>query len=611
MKIHQLPDILANKIAAGEVVERPASVVKELMENSIDAKSKSIKIDLLEAGLTQIKVTDNGEGIAYDDSKRAFLRHATSKIRFDADLFHIQSLGFRGEALASIAAVSKLTMTTSQGDEAGTRLYLEAGELVEEGKSPARKGTEITVSELFYNTPARLKYMKTIHTELSHITDLINRYALAHPDIRFEIIHNEKQIFMSPGNNNRLQVIRQIYGMQIAQNMLSIQGSSLDYDIEGFIAKPNQTRANRSFITLIVNGRYIKSHALTHAIIRAYDTLLMIHRYPVVVLSIVLDPILIDVNVHPTKLEVRFSKEKELIALIERMIKDVFKQTNLIPNAAFKQASERIRPVQDTFTFTPDKQAIELEFRPPENNPKPVNDFSSGEADTNQQYVHEQTYPQAERVVDYERSIEELPHREPVIREPRVPPLYPIGQLHGTYILAQNELGFYMIDQHAAQERIKYEFYKVKLGQPHADMQHLLLPLTFEFTTAELLFIDQHMDELKEAGLYLEPFGDKTYAVRAHPTWFPSGEEENIIRDMVEQIIEQGAINIQSIREEVAILMSCKKSIKANHYLKNDDMIRLLNDLRQTEDPFTCPHGRPVIVHQTNYDIEKMFKRIQ
>src|SRR5699024_228651 len=262
---------LANKIAAGEVVERPSSVVKELVENSIDAHSKTIKIELVEAGLTEIKITDDGDGISEADVKKAFLRHATSKIMYDEDLFHIRSLGFRGEALASIASVSKLTIKTSQGDQAATQLELEGGKVIKESIGDARKGTEITVQQLFYNTPARLKYMKTIHTELSHITDLINRYALAHPDIRFEVIHNEKQIFMTPGNNNRLQVIRQIYGMQIAQNMLPIKGSSLDFEVEGFIAKPNYTRANRNFITIIVNGRYIKSHALTHAIIRSEE----------------------------------------------------------------------------------------------------------------------------------------------------------------------------------------------------------------------------------------------------------------------------------------------------------------------------------------------------
>src|SRR5699024_3712129 len=262
VKIRQLPDVLANKIAAGEVVERPASVVKELLENSIDANSTSIKINLQEAGLTEIKVTDNGDGMEAEDCKRSFLRHATSKIYYDQDLFHIRSLGFRGEALASIAAVSKMTIQTSTGKEAGTSLSLEAGHIMDSGKTSARKGTEVKVSELFYNTPARLKYMKTIYTELGHITDLVNRYALAHPHIRFHVIHDGKTIFATPGSGNQLQVIQKIYGMQVAQHMLFIQGSSLDFHVEGYIARPNYTKANRNYITLIVNGRYVKNFAL-------------------------------------------------------------------------------------------------------------------------------------------------------------------------------------------------------------------------------------------------------------------------------------------------------------------------------------------------------------
>ena len=602
MKIRQLPQNLANKIAAGEVVERPASVVKELIENSIDANSNNIKIELKEAGLAQIKVTDNGEGMSHEDCKRAFLRHATSKIQYDQDLFHIKSLGFRGEALASISSVSKLTIRTSLGKEAGTELHLEAGDIVKEAKCAARKGTEITVNELFYNTPARLKYMKTIHTELGHITDLINRYALAHPSIRFTVMHNGNNIFQSPGTGNVLQVISQIYGMQIARNMLHVESSSLDFEVEGFIAKPEITRSNRNFMTIIVNGRFIKSQSITHAIIRAYDTLLPIHRYPVVVLHIRLDPILVDVNVHPTKLEVRFSKEKELISLIEQMIRKQFKQTTLIPKMETTTERQKIKTEQHTMEFNPV---------------------------INQSVTNEETFPtvrergfQTEDIppsVQVENNIppfpiqsvenDELEERSANTTE-RIPMMYPIGQLQGTYILAQNENGFYMIDQHAAQERIKYEFFKEKLGKPSTDIQQLLIPLTFDFTTNEILFIEKHKETLQNIGLFLEPFGGQTYAVRSHPSWFPKGLEDEIIRDIIEQVIQDEMIHIEKIREEVAILMSCKRSIKANHYLTEDDMIRLLEDLRKTNDPFTCPHGRPVIIHYTFYEIEKMFKRI-
>ena len=613
MKIQQLPERLANKIAAGEVVERPASVVKELIENSIDANSTVIKIELKEAGLTQIKVTDNGDGISKEDCKRAFLRHATSKISFDTDLFHIHSLGFRGEALASIASVSKVTFKSSMGDEAGTKLYLEAGKIIEETKSDARKGTEITVDNLFFNTPARLKYLKSIHTELSHITDLIYRYALAHPQVRFEVIHNGKSIFQSPGSGNRLQVISGIYGMQVAKNMLAIQEETLDFKIDGFIAKPEITRSNRRFITLIVNGRYIKSPALSHAIIRAYDTLLPIHRYPIVVMSIQLDPILIDVNVHPTKLEIRFSKEKELIALIERMIRDVFKKQTLIPTIEEKPKNmqEKVKTEQEKFTFSP---LQEPEINVPNNNQQIATERIK-EPKHEEQLVddipNEDLEQEAISFSEDELSENNNESEGYNNEQERVPPMYPIGQLQGTYILAQNENGFYMVDQHAAQERIKYEFYKEQLAKPNeTEQQQLLFPLTFEFTTDEMTFIENNYDQLQQIGLFLEPFGNNTYAVRAFPGWFPKGQEEEIIRDLVEQIIQEGKINIGKLREEVAILMSCKRSIKANHYLTDQDMVRLLEDLRKTNDPFTCPHGRPVIIHFTYYEIEKMFKRI-
>ncbi|MEJ8776466.1 DNA mismatch repair endonuclease MutL [Pseudogracilibacillus sp. ICA-222130] len=610
MNIRQLPQNLANKIAAGEVVERPASVVKELVENSIDANSTEIRVTLKEAGLLEIKVTDNGDGIIEADCKRAFMRHATSKIAYDQDLFHIRSLGFRGEALASIASVSKLTIETSTGDEAGTKLYMEGGEIKEEGKTTARKGTEITVCELFYNTPARLKYMKSIHTELGHITDLMNRYALAHPHIRFTVVHNDKTIFQSKGNGNLLQVISDIYGMQVARNMYKVEAESIDFHVSGFIAKPEVTRSNRNFMTTIVNGRYIKSQALNFAITRAYDTLLPIHRYPVVVLHIELDPILVDVNVHPTKLEVRFSKEKELVQLIETLIRDTFKSKTLIPQIEQRPKREKLKTEQASIPFVMPSQKEEEEIA------KTLQQLDEEQAnrsfDINIHQVEETNPPliDEERTEDYLDENIMQAQTENVRNEERIPMMYPIGQLQGTYILAQNENGLYMIDQHAAQERIKYEFFKKKLGNPINEWQQLLMPLTFEFTTNEILFLNKHKQLFEDVGLYLEPFGGQTYAVRSYPNWFPAGEEEAIIRDMVEQVIKDGTINVEKIREELAILMSCKRSIKANHYLNTDEMTRLLEDLRMTEDPFTCPHGRPVIIHYTYYEIEKMFKRI-
>lgn len=611
-----MSDALANKIAAGEVVERPASVVKELVENSIDANSNWIKIDIIEAGLQEIKITDNGDGMLEEDVEKAFLRHATSKIRNETDLFHIRTLGFRGEALASISSVSRLQIKTSLGDKAGTFLSLEGGKVLEKQKSDARKGSEIVVKDLFFNTPARLKYMKSLHTELGHVTDLLNRMALSHPEIRFEATHNGKGLFKTSGTGDLLQVISQIYGMNVAKNMLPINHETLDFSIAGYIAKPEVTRASRAYVSTIINGRYIRNVALTQAILRAYHTLLPIGRSPIVVLTIDMDPILVDVNVHPAKLEVRFSKDRELYAAIEQTIKNRFREMTLIPEIEQKPKvkeksfqhtidfDEKVKhhsPPEDTF-MKRDQEVI-YESTPPIIKEKHISSQPTEAYETANSVVPSATNDIANDFIENDTPISETDHA-------RVPALYPIGQLQGTYIMAQNENGLYMIDQHAAQERIKYEFFKEKLGKPFNESQELLLPMTFEFSKQEAIFIDQYKEDFERVGLFFEEFGNQTYVIRSHPNWFPTGFEEEVIREMVDQIINEEKVNVESIREEAAILMSCKRSIKANHYLNQDEMFRLLEDLRQTTDPFTCPHGRPIIVHFSTYELEKMFKRV-
>lgn len=596
-----MPETLANKIAAGEVVERPASVVKELVENSIDANSTWIKIEVVEAGLQKIKVTDNGDGMSEPDCVKSFLRHATSKIKDDADLFHVKTLGFRGEALASIAAVSKLKIKTSEGEQSGTLLELEGGKVLNQTKSDARMGTEILVEDLFFNTPARLKYMKSLHTELSHITDLINRLAFSHPDVRFELTHNDKQLFKTAGTDDLLQVVAQVYGMNVAKKMIPIEQETLDFGIKGYIAKPEITRVSRNYISTIINGRFIKNIPLSQAIIRGYHTLLPIGRMPIVVLSITMDPILVDVNVHPTKLEVRFSKEKELCQLVEEMIKQTFRQISLIPEME-KAKPKPQQSVQESIKFDEPKQVKpETDFQPivnPEPTPEPVLPNAVPEFQVNEK----EFIPSDKEVVETTK--------QPISSQERVPIMYPIGQLHGTYLLAQNENGLYMIDQHAAQERVKYEFFRDKLGKSDNTLQELLLPMTFEFSKQESIFINQYEEEFHKVGLFFEEFGNQTYIIRSHPVWFPSGFEEEVIREMIDQIMANEKVSIESIREKTAIMMSCKGSIKANHYLNEKDMFHLLEDLRKTTDPFTCPHGRPIIVHFSSYELEKMFKRV-
>lgn len=627
-KIFQLDDALSNKIAAGEVVERPASVVKELVENSIDAQSTKIEIFLEEAGLQSIRILDNGAGIDEEDALTAFQRHATSKIKDENDLFRIRTLGFRGEALPSIASVSRVMMTTSTG-EAGTIVELEGGHLVKQEKAPARKGTEIIVQDLFFNTPARLKYMKSIHTELGNITDIVNRLALSHPEISFRLVHNDKKILHTNGNGDVRQVLASIYGLNIAKKMIPIKGKSLDFTLSGYMALPEITRASRNYISTLINGRFIKNYSLVRAIQDGFHTLLPIGRFPIVLLQVEMDPILVDVNVHPSKMEVRFSKEQELNELVSSSIKAAFKTKELIPKGFIRaEKTKGPKDEQTTFTFDTVKEpAIRSAFMPKTEQTAPVFNTPKVEEEsftspieepllkvenwqleaTDPVIFQEQEEPAPnleEGEVEWEERIED------VTEGSRVPPLYPIGQMHGTYIFAQNEKGLYIIDQHAAQERIKYEFFREKVGQVHNDLQELLIPLTLEYSLDEWMKIEEYKHELEKVGVFLEPFGVHSYLVRSHPQWFPKGEEKETIEEMIEQLLSMKKVDIKLLREEAAIMMSCKGSIKANRHLRNDEIQSLLDELRTTSDPFTCPHGRPIIVHYSGYEMEKMFKRV-
>lgn len=633
-KIIQLDDALSNKIAAGEVVERPASVVKELVENSIDAGSTVIEIEVEEAGLAKIRITDNGFGIEEDDVLRAFQRHATSKIKNETDLFRIRTLGFRGEALPSIASVSRLEMKTSTGEGAGNLVVIEGGKVVTFEKASSRRGTDITISDLFFNTPARLKYMKTIHTELGNITDVVNRLALSHPEVAFRLIHNERKLLQTNGNGDVRQVLAAIYGFGIARQLIPIQAESLDFTISGYASMPEVTRASRNYISTMINGRFIKNYPLVKAIQEGYHTLLPIGRFPLVLLNIHMDPLLVDVNVHPSKMEVRISKEAELNQLVSETIKNAFKKKELIPTGFSPVKKEQPKTEQtalvlDEFVHEK-KEAPFLQQMPPifpekifEERPilKEKAEINlPKEEETADFPFKEATDPlQAAAGSGWEAEVSDEEDREfhlPSIEEEqprigsRVPPLYPIGQMHGTYIFAQNERGLYIIDQHAAQERIKYEYFREKVGRVESELQEMLVPITLEYSTDEYLKIIEYRHELERVGVFLEEFGMNSFIVRSHPQWFPKGEEKETIEEMIEQLLSMKKVDIKKLREEAAIMMSCKGSIKANRHLRNDEIQTLLNDLRKASDPFTCPHGRPIIIHYSIYDMEKMFKRV-
>ncbi|PEM46370.1 DNA mismatch repair endonuclease MutL [Bacillus toyonensis] len=626
-KIRKLDDQLSNLIAAGEVVERPASVVKELVENSIDANSTSIEIHLEEAGLSKIRIIDNGDGIAEEDCIVAFERHATSKIKDENDLFRIRTLGFRGEALPSIASVSELELITSTGDAPGTHLIIKGGDIIKQEKTASRKGTDITVQNLFFNTPARLKYMKTIHTELGNITDIVYRIAMSHPEVSLKLFHNEKKLLHTSGNGDVRQVLASIYSIQVAKKLIPIEAESLDFTIKGYVTLPEVTRASRNYMSTIVNGRYVRNFVLMKAVQQGYHTLLPVGRYPIGFLSIEMDPMLVDVNVHPAKLEVRFSKEQELLKLIEETLQAAFKKIQLIPDAGVTtKKKEKDESVQEQFQFEhtkpkepsmPDivlptgmdekqeerttvKQPAEL-WQPPKREWQPPQSLVREEKSWNSN--------------DDDFELEELEEEVGEIKEIEMngndlPPLYPIGQMHGTYIFAQNDNGLYMIDQHAAQERINYEYFRDKVGRVAQEVQELLVPYRIDLSLTEFLRVEEQLEELKKVGLFLEQFGHQSFIVRSHPTWFPKGQETEIIDEMMEQVVKLKKVDIKKLREEAAIMMSCKASIKANQYLTNDQIFALLEELRTTTNPYTCPHGRPILVHHSTYELEKMFKRV-
>lgn len=642
-KIKELETSLANKIAAGEVVERPSSVVKELLENAIDAQATEINIEVEQSGVSSIRVVDNGTGIAQEDLGLVFHRHATSKIVADDDLFHIRTLGFRGEALASISSVAKVTLKTCTDNENGHEIYAEDGKIIHQKPAKAKKGTDIQVDSLFYNTPARLKYIKSLYTELGKITDIVTRMAMSHPEIRISLVSDGKKLLSTNGSGRTNEVMAEIYGMKVAKDLVHISGDTSDYHLEGFVAKPEHSRSNKHYISIFINGRYIKNFVLNKAILEGYHTLLTIGRFPICYINIQMDPILVDVNVHPTKLEVRLSKEDQLYDLIVTKIREAFKDKILIPQNDLNHAPKKNK-VLETFEqqkinfekqqsqigetsapYVHDQKDKNHDVESHKNNLDSTSSTNNESTEvSNELHNHiDDSYLQSQKEVlfdmeqntsneyeisnqqsnDIKGTVSQTPHR-------RVPYMEIVGQVHGTYIIAQNENGMFMIDQHAAQERIKYEYFREKIGEVTNEVQNLLIPLTFHFSKDEQMIIDQYKDELDKVGVHLEHFGGHDYIVNSYPVWFPKEEAEEIIKDMIELVLKHKSVDVKKIREDAAIMMSCKKSIKANHYLKNNEMADLIDQLREAEDPFTCPHGRPIIINFSNYELEKLFKRV-
>ncbi|WP_455485913.1 DNA mismatch repair endonuclease MutL [Gemella sp.] len=721
-KINILSAELSNKIAAGEVVERPSSVVKELVENSIDAGSTNIKVIIKEFGIQQIRIIDNGSGITNDDLARAFLRHATSKISADYDLFHIETLGFRGEALASISSVSKVTIKSCAGESQGKMLILEGGKVVSEEYYAPIKGTDLSVENLFYNTPARLKYLRNPHTEQANITNIIHKFALSYPNVAFELHVDGKITFKTYGDGDVHKILSKIYNMGVARNMIEFSGSNDDYKVFGYISVPEETRASKNYINIFINGRYIKNYGIQNAIIDAYGTLLMINRYPLCVINIEMDPILLDVNVHPTKQEVRLSKEAELIRLIKEVIAERLSNYTYIPqgmnNVLTKKEKAKIEKInfldeldnkfgneedkgissteqrgvvdnvqgensfseeskelgikteddssfssnqeesvshvihEDEFLFGGDLLTNSNEEKTPVQSKEntfnqrsktqriksdlPDLSYSSHPRDNRNKYGDKTTKKEIENFMNfskkednasYDISTEEVVSnlvtddshfneikdvkivQDDDTKVRTLPDLKVLAQIFKTYILSEADNKLFLIDQHAAAERYNYEKLQREFIERKNYKKQMLIPLMFDFSVEEAAEIRNNLEKFEELGIVFEEFGDNSYVVREFPGWIEE-DEEQMIKIIVEKVLRNNNITFNELRNDAIAMASCKMSIKANQVLTDVEMNKVISDLYECKNPFTCPHGRPIITKMEKKDLEKMFKRI-
>ncbi|MEG0452980.1 MAG: DNA mismatch repair endonuclease MutL [Coprobacillus sp.] len=597
-KIRQLDDVLSNKIAAGEVVERPSSVVKELVENSIDADSSRIEIFIEDGGLQKIKVVDNGEGMSLEDAKLCFSRHATSKIKDDHDLFNIMTLGFRGEAIPSIASISHFELKTSMGDN-GTYVEYEFGKYKKEGICDLARGTQMTITKLFQNVPARLKYVKSVNSEFASIQQYVERIALAYPQIAISLYHNDKLIFQTNGKGNLLEVIAGMYGVATAKNMLPVDLENEEFKITGFVSKIDTSRASKANIITLVNHRYVKNAMSIDAINSAYRAYLADNRYPIAIVNIDVDPYLVDVNVHPSKLEVRFSKEYELRDLIYNGVSDALQQIDLTYQVKNKQTErETFKPQLDQVTFD-----LEPETKPIVSYNEPVITKESVTVQEPQvQYNQSETEVIQESVLHKEEpSVKKRPLQEKI---------YAKAQIHGTYLIGENEKGMYLIDQHAAQERINYEYYKDQFSTLNLSMQPLLVPLQLEYPMSQFLVLEERKEILKQVGIELEVFGEHGYILRSLPLWMKKIDENVFVDEMIQEILHKNQLDVVALQEHAIATLSCKASLKANTYLSINDIQTIFDNLMRCENPYVCPHGRPTILFYSDYELEKLFKRV-
>ena len=620
-KIVELSPKIFNMIAAGEVVERPSSVVKELVENSIDAYSTVIRIELMNSGIDKITIIDNGIGMTKEDIGQAIKPHATSKIQTENDLFNISTLGFRGEALPSIASIAKVKITSSIDGYNGYYKQFEGGTLIDENVISFPKGTKIEVNDIFYNTPARLKHLKSESVELSYIILLINKFALAYPDISFILSNNTKVLFSTDGKGDLQEIIAEIYGLDAAKKMIAFENKSGLYKISGYTSKNSNFRSNKNAMFIMINNRIIKNQNIIFAITDAYKTYLPIGKYPITVLKIETDNSLVDVNVHPTKEDVRFTDERELRWLITSTISEALNKTDLV----FEVSSTDFKPT-----------IIEKEDYHKEENKK----ISYSWDDFKEETVIKKVKPTFEKIkvskeknIDDEINYESLIYTQPkteIKEEIELPkPVHAkeqtldleeektefsnlryIGQYNKTYLLLEKDDTLYLIDQHAAMERVKYEETISKLEKETKEFVDLLVPIKLELSISELNLLNKKEDELTKLGISYELFGNNTILVRTIPSWISKNNVENILLEIFTTIIYDKGLSRAIMLDNLAKIISCKASIKANMNILEIEVRSLLSMLDKCKNPYTCPHGRPTIISFSKYEIEKLFKRV-
>lgn len=582
-KIIILDENTANQIAAGEVIERPSSIIKELVENSIDANATMIRVEIIKGGVSFIRITDNGDGIAKDDVGMAFERHGTSKIKSADDLSHINTMGFRGEALASVASVADVTLVSKAKDEtSGTSIHIKGGEFLSLRNIAKETGTTITVKSLFYNTPARFKFLKNDSTETRYCNEIVNKIALGNPQIAISFISNKKELLQTPGDKQLVNTIYAVYGKHIANSLFKVESDNDGITISGFVGKQVIARGNRAQQSIFINHRAIKSHEITKAVEKAYESTLMKGRFPFFVLNLSINPSLVDVNVHPAKLEVRFRNTKEIFSLVYRVVKAVIEQTNTIyhqePKNDFKTGPSFTHQVRET-TSTYEPTFVEK------------NIFHEQMKQVKEQFIQQPISTVSPITKEIRNDINEFIGDYTII-----------GQLFKTYVVLQREDDILLLDQHACHERITYEKLLKKYENQSLKKQILIAPIEVRLTSLEMNLVLDNQEKISRMGFEINQFSDFSIVLRAVPT--------DILGDNAKDVFKSAIDNLNKDDHEALYMMACKNSIKANHKLSNEEIRAMVSLLGDLTNPFNCPHGRPTIIKMTKYELEKRFKRI-